>query len=408
MKNNVDVCIVGGGMVGATLACALAKNSDLSILLIEAFPLKKTDVVASGDYQSSYDARSTALSRGTAEIFHQLECWALMREQATPILDIHVSEKGGFGFSHLSAKKENVPALGYVVENAWLGRVLIGQLFQHSNIQILSPAKVASIDFQADCVSVTVEGEQYAGGITATLLIAADGQDSEVRRMLGIDVDITDYEQQAIIANVSPDCEHQGLANERFTANGPLALLPISDNRYSLVWSLAHDEAAETLALSDDDFLVKLQSQIGQRVGKMIKVGERFSYPLQLMRAKEQVRPRVVIVGNAAHSLHPVAGQGFNVAARDVAVLAAEIKGAFRRNQPIGDFSVLQQYWDKRRLDQEKTIQFSDKLLRLFDSESGLLRTARNIGLIGLDVWGPGKGVFAKHAMGANHYVSLL
>lgn len=408
MNKDIDVCIVGGGMVGATAACALAKNSDLSIMLIEAFPVKKSTMVESGEYSPSYDARSTALSRGTAEIFQQLDCWAAMREQSTPILDIHVSEKGGFGFSHLNAEQECVPALGYVVENAWLGAILTHQLYQYSNIQIHSPANVDALSFKSGCVSVIVKGERWSGEVATQLLIAADGQDSTVRSLLGIDMEVSDYGQKAIVANVSADCEHQFVANERFTKNGPLALLPLRDNRLSLVWSLANGEAEETLALTDGDFLLKLQSQFGQRVGKLIKVGERFSYPLQLMRAKEQIRPRVAVVGNAAHTLHPVAGQGFNVAARDVAVLAAQIKSAYRQNKPIGDFDILQQYWNKRSIDQEKTIQFSDKLLRLFGSDVRVLRTARNIGLIGLDVWDQGKGVFAKHAMGASHYVSLL
>lgn len=408
MKKNVDVCIVGGGMVGATLACALAKNSDLSILLVEAFPVNESRASASGEIQTSYDARSTALSRGTAEIFHQLGCWTLMRAQAEPIIDITVSEKGGFGASYLSAMDQGVPALGYVIENASLGNVLINQLFQYSNIQVQSPAKVAAISFQTDGVSVTIEGEHQSRDVLTKLIIAADGQDSELRAMLGIDVAYTDYGQKAIIANVSPDRQHQGLANERFTENGPLALLPLNNNRYSLVWSLECQAAEETMALSDNDFMEKLQLQFGHRVGQFIKVGERYSYPLQLMRAKEQIRPRVVLVGNAAHTLHPVAGQGFNVAARDVAVLAADIKQAYRSHHPIDNFDVLQGYWNKRRLDQEKTIQFSDNLLRLFSSESDVLRVARNVGLIGLDVWGLGKDIFSKHAMGAAHHVSVL
>jgi len=389
-----QLAIIGGGLVGASLALALqagAKARGWSIVLIEPF--------APGDtYQPSYDARSTALSYGTQQIYQRLGIWPKVAERAEAIRHIHVSDRGRFAAARLSAEEEGVPALGYVAENAWLGHCL-WQALDPEVVSWRCPAEVVAMQ--------AVDLEEGRSGYRLTLnddtlldcdlAVLADGGRSRLREQLGITVKTTNYEQNALIANVSISQPHGGQAFERFTDEGPMALLPLSDNRSALVWTRPGDDAQRLLALDDRAFLAELQTTFGYRLGALRKVGARHVYPLALVEAQEQVRPHLVILGNAAHSLHPIAGQGYNLALRDVQALAEVLLAG---PSIPGDFASLQQYYNRQQLDQSLTVGFSDRVTRLFSTAEPLLATGRNLGLLGLDMLPPAKRWFARQAMG--------
>ncbi len=388
-KSRAQLAIIGGGLVGASLALALqagAKARGWSIVLIEPF--------APGDsYQPSYDARSTALSYGTQQIYQRLGIWPKVAERAEAILHIHVSDRGRFAAARLSAQEEGVPALGYVAENAWLGHCL-WQALDPEVVSWRCPAEVVAMQALGDGYRLTLNDETQ---LDCDLAVLADGGRSGLREQLGITVKSTAYKQSALIANISISQPHGGLAFERFTDEGPLALLPLSDNRSALIWTRPGDDAQRLLALDDRAFLAELQSLFGYRLGALRQVGARHVYPLSLIEAQEQVRANLVVLGNAAHSLHPIAGQGYNLALRDVQALAE----ALLAGPAIpGDFATLQQYYAAQQLDQTLTVGFSDRVTRLFSNAEPLLATGRNLGLLGLDMLPPAKRWFARQAMG--------
>ncbi|MGE6793596.1 2-octaprenyl-6-methoxyphenol hydroxylase /2-octaprenyl-3-methyl-6-methoxy-1,4-benzoquinol hydroxylase [Pseudomonas guineae] len=385
----VDVAIIGGGLVGASLAVALqaeAKQRGWSICLIEPF----TPGVG---YQPSYDARSTALSFGSQQIYQRLGLWSHISQRAEPIKQIHISDRGRFAAARLSADEEGVPALGYVVENAWLGECLWQALDPHV-VSWCSPAQVTRIHALADGYRLTLDD---GSELECNLAVMAEGGRSGLREQLGIDVSTTPYGQSALIANVSPQEAHNGLAFERFTEEGPMALLPLADKRCALVWTRATQEAERLMALDDVAFLVELQQAFGYRLGSLRQVGTRYLYPLALTTAKEQVRKHLVVLGNAAHSLHPIAGQGYNLSLRDTLMLAETL---VESAAPLGELATLQRYLSRQQSDQQLTVGFSDQVTRLFSTGQPLLATGRNLGLLGLDLLPPAKRWFARQAMG--------
>lgn len=382
-----DIAIVGGGMVGTSLASLLAASQPhLSIVLLESQPFARAD---EQHFQPSFDARSTALSYGTANILRELGLWEKLQQHITPIAQVHVSDRGHFLGGVIDAKANDLDAVGYVVENAWLGNVLLGHVQAQKNIQCMAPATVTALQPQQDGALLSVNTDAQDFLIKTSLAVIADGGDSPLRSALGIDTDVRAYGQTAIITNVEFSEAHNGVAYERFTADGPVALLPlgesVSANQSALVWTLPAAQADDIVALSDDEFLVQLQQRFGFRVGYFQRVAKRFSYPLQLVLAKEQIRSHVVLLGNAAHFLHPVAGQGFNLALRDCVCLVETLREAIVQNKSPGDLAVLQQYLHKQQLDQQITIEFSDKLVRLFSSDSLPFIAARHLGLLSLE-----------------------
>jgi 2-octaprenyl-6-methoxyphenol hydroxylase len=388
-KTRAQLAIIGGGLVGASLALALqagAKARGWSIVLIEPF--------APGDsYQPSYDARSTALSYGTQQIYQRLGIWPKVAERAEAILHIHVSDRGRFAAARLSAEEEGVPALGYVAENAWLGHCL-WQALDPDVVSWRCPAEVVAMQAMGDGYRLTLNDETL---LDCDLAVLADGGRSGLREQLGITVKNTAYQQSALIANISISQPHGGLAFERFTDEGPMALLPLPDKRSALIWTRPGDDAQRLLALDDRAFLAELQSIFGYRLGALRQVGARHVYPLSLIEAQEQVRANLVVLGNAAHSLHPIAGQGYNLALRDVQALAETLLAG---PDIPGDFATLQQYYARQQLDQTLTVGFSDRVTRLFSNAEPLLATGRNLGLLGLDMLPPAKRWFARQAMG--------
>jgi 2-octaprenyl-6-methoxyphenol hydroxylase len=381
-----DLLIVGGGMVGASLAIAL-KNSSLKIALIEAHPLTT-------DSQPSYDDRGIALSYGSQKIFETMGLWPHIAPYATAIRNIHISDRGRFGVTRLSAEQEQVPALGQVLTAKNLGHQLNQQLQKQQNLTLLCPAQVTELQQDPHAAVITLaDDSQYR----AALVVAADGRESTVRRLLNLGAWQQQYQQTAITANISTDKAHQGWAYERFTDSGPMALLPMSDKRCSLVWTVKSGDEQALLAADDTAFLAQLQDRFGYRAGKFIHVGQRYSHPLTLMQADMPVQQRVILIGNAAHSLHPIAGQGFNLGLRDVAVLADLLADA---QDDCGDMRVLQNYQQWRQQDQDQVVRATDRLVRLFSNDFSLLGHLRGAGLTLLDNLPFAKSWLARKSMG--------
>lgn len=386
--------------MGAALATLLAvANQQWKITLIESFPLPQA---GSPSFQPSYDDRSTAIAHGSVELLQLAGVWPLLAQHATPIHSVHVSDKGHLGGALIEREKMNVEALGYVIPNGWIGRVLISHLQQLDNVSLLAPARVEGLRPVAAGAEITIVEQDSETTLSCQLAVIADGAKSAMRQQLGIDADVQEYGQTAIIANVSYETPHQGVAYERFTDEGPMAMLPlggsVNGRESALVWTQPSDRAETLLALSDTDFLDQLQQRFGYRLGRFTQVGRRDSYPLALTVAKEQIRSSVVLMGNAAHFLHPVAGQGFNLALRDCASLASCMQQA--GDLPLGHLQVLQQYLRAQQLDQQATIGFSDQLTKLFTSTRLPLAALRSLGFVGLDFLPPAKILLAQQTMG--------
>jgi 2-octaprenyl-6-methoxyphenol hydroxylase len=403
-RRRYDVVIIGGGMVGASLALLLPETLDILVLESVAIP----EDTSLAHYQPSYDARSTALSWGSRRIFDNVGIWPVLQKHAEPILDVHVSDRGHWGSAHMSHDSEHWEALGYVVENTWLGRSLMHVMQKKPNIRFCCPATVSAVKITGDGAQVMVQqhGQQHC--IEAVLAIVADGAQSAVCRMLGIHHRVEDYGHTAIVANVSTARPHHGIAYERFTDSGPLALLPLpatgdDPQRSALIWTLPHKQADALLTSNDAEFLTQLQSRFGNWQGRFCRVGQRSSYRLKLSTAEEQVRSHLVVLGNAAHSLHPVAGQGFNLALRDVQVLADLLRSARVSQQSIADLAVLKQYLQQQQADQYLTSLFSDVLPSLFANPSLLVKAGRNIGLLGLELLPPLKSSLLRFAAGVRY-----
>ena len=394
-----DVLIAGGGMVGASLAAALAPLP-LQIAVVEA-------VAFGSRSQPSYDDRITAVSWGSRRIFESIGLWPQIAPEATPIQHIHVSDRGHPGMTRLHAEEMGVTALGYVVPNRVIGRALAGFLAQQPHITLLAPAKLTAVQTQGDGVVASVAGERVQT-LQARLLVAADGANSQIRAQLGIAARTWDYGQSAVICNVSVERPQAHTAFERFTANGPLALLPMGEDRYALIWTAAGQRAQALLAMSDAEFLEAAAAAFNGRCGKFLKAGKRHAYPLSLVRADTQLRGRVVVVGNAAHSLHPIAGQGFNLSLRDVAALADTLAESAGSGGDVGEQQRLAAYVRARRRDQTGTTLFTDFLTRVFSNPLLPVVWARNAGLLALELLPPVRQLLARHSMGLTSRMSRL
>ena len=388
-----DILIIGGGMVGASLGVALAPLP-LRVGLIEAVEFESAA-------QPSYDDRSVALSYGSKRIFEGLGVWNRLEARgATAIQRIHISDRGHFGFARLDAREAAVAALGYVVENRALGHALKPALAETKNLTVICPASVEDVAFAESATTVTFRRGDKLETLSARLVVAADGGFSPVRNMAGIETRRTDYHQTALVTNVTPELPHRNVAYERFTASGPLAFLPMSENRCAVVWSLSPEKAEALLALDAAPFMAALQEQFGTRLGRLLKVGKRAAYPLALTRVSEHTRPRLVLIGNAAHTVHPVAGQGFNLGLRDVAVLAQVLNEAQRTGRDIGELAVLADYAAWRKRDNLAISTFTDGLVRTFSNDLTPVSFLRNLGLVTVDLFPPAKRALLRLSMG--------
>lgn len=395
-QQRCDVAVVGGGLVGASLALALSRL-ELAVVLIEAHPFGAAT-------QPSFDERTTAISNGSRRVFEALGVWPLIEREATPIRRIHVSDQGRFGFARIDAREQGLAALGFVVVNRTMGAALWRRL-QESTVRIVAPARVRAMHTTGHSQVIRCEtdgGEQLT--VEAKLAVAADGARSVARESAGVGARTWEYDQTALIANVFAQRFHDHVAYERFTSSGPLALLPMSEGRLGLIWTFRPQTATQVAQLSDAGFIAHLQEAFGFRLGRFTRVGARQLYPLALTRSDEHVAQRLAIVGNAAQSLHPIAGQGFNLGLRDAASLAevlAEHRGHRQDAFDPGAAAVLEQYRCWRADDRTSIVRFTDGLVRLFTQPFGPVKLLRDAGLLAFDLMPAAKGALAQLSLGA-------
>lgn len=387
---DVDVAIVGGGMVGASLAIGL-RGLGLRVLLIEG-------VAPGSGRQPSFDDRTTALGNASRRIFESMGIWPQIAPRTAAIRTIHVSDAGRFGFARLRAEEQGVEAFGYVVSNRALGSALWDKLSTSHDIALKVPARAESIELSDEAAKLSVVTDSGELAVQARLIVAADGAHSGVRIAADITAGVEDYDQIAIVANVTADRPHDDTAYERFTPTGPLAVLPLHDGNYGVIWSCRPEDAARVLSLDDDSYLRQLQARFGWRAGRFVRVGRRASYPLKLTRASATAATRTVLIGNAAQALHPVAGQGFNLGLRDAAMLAEVIANATEAD--VGAPPVLERFTQWRAADRRGVVQFTDGLVRLFGSKLPGVGVLRNVGLLVFDLMPPAKSALARVSAG--------
>ena len=396
-----EVIIVGGGMVGLSLALMLAKVG-IAVKLLEAIKYPDYNDENLAPYHSSFDARNSALSRRSVQIYQELGLWNALQQHATPILEVNITEQGGFGKARLKATEEKVESFGQVIENAWLGRVLLSEVQKHTLIDLIDGVQVTSLTQDDEWAYIEANRGEYSHKLQSKLVIAADGRDSFCRKALGIGASEHDYDQVAIVTTVQTSKPHQQVGFERFSALGPLALLPLpGEYRRSVVWPVKKGTEGEWLGDENDQhFLDALQDTYGDRAGKFQKTGRRFCFPLSQVLAEKQAVGRVVLMGNAAHTIHPVAGQGFNLCMRDAYVLVRYLKNQLSQGADLGDASILQEYEQSRLTDQQRVIKFCDSVVRGFSNQNPLLKLIRNTGLVAFDVVPGIKPLVANYAMG--------
>ncbi len=387
-----DVAIVGGGLAGNCLALAL-KDTGLNIAIIEAHTSDQLFNSALGD-------RALALAAGTVRTLENLGVWQDVASEASAIKDIHVSDKGHFGKARLSAKKLNVDALGYVITARVIEKHAARQV-ANTTTTVISPARVAGLVSGEDQAYLSLKlADDQPVTISASLVVGADGGNSTVRKLLDIPQDITDYGQTAIVTTVKTSLHHNHVAYERFTESGPLAFLPAGKNECSVVWTRRHENADALMSANEADFLDELQQCFGYRLGRLTLSAPRRAFPVSLITAGKMQSGRAIIIGNAVHQLHPVAGQGFNLGLRDVVQLAGMLIDQHSRHKDIGATDFLQRYVTARENDHRRTIGFTDSLVRLFSNGNIAFAAARNIGLTVFDHIASAKTYLSKHAMG--------
>ena len=386
MRHDYDILIAGGGLAGNCLALAL-KDSGLNIAIIEAQTAEQLKNSPAGD-------RALALAAGTVNMLEALGVWQGI-DTATPIKQIHISDRGHFGKTRLSARQQNVEALGYVICARDI-ETHVAELVEQAKIPRFCPARVVGLMAGDKAIHVSIKQQEQSQALSARLLVGADGGNSSVRKLLEIPQHINHYGQTALVTTVRADKPHQNTAYERFTDSGPLALLPLAGNQLSVVWTRRHEEAEALMAGSEEDFLAQSQDCLGYKLGQLHLSAPRRAFPLTLIRAENMTAPRVILIGNAVHQLHPVAGQGFNLGLRDVVQLAELLQ---HQTDP-GSPEVLAEYCKNRQTDHDKTIAFTDNTVKLFSNSWLSLAAARNAGLTVLDHLPFAKNLLAQHAMG--------
>jgi len=397
--HDFDVIIVGGGMVGATLALALAPLN-LSIAIVEAFP--------QGASQPSFDDRSIALSLGSKQLLEQFGVWRSMASSVAPIEHIHVSDRGHLGLCRMHAEDVGESALGFVVENRVMGQQLHEQLKQYETITQFVPAEITDYQCRSQAAQLTIHHLDQSKTLRSKLIVAADGTHSPMAQRSHIGFQSFEYGQYAAIANIATDKPPNGWAYERFTEHGPIALLPLVRDRYSVVWTVAPEQVSELRDSDDSEFLKRLQQAFGYRVGRMMKVGQRQFYPLTQRRLLRGFDQRLVFVGNALHTGHPVAGQGFNLGIRDVAALVEMIAMTRYLNEDYGSQTCLEFYWESRQTDIDETLAMTETLVRSFSNTNPALALGRNLALLALDKCSILRNGLAEVAMGKRHDLSGL
>lgn len=378
-----DVVIVGGGLVGASLVVALS-SLPLRVALIEASAPPLTG--------PSWDERCIAINDGSHRIFESLGVWPALLSEAAPISSTHISERGRFGVARFSAAEAGLSALGYNIPFRHIGQTL-WQAAQKTSARLICPARLQALEQSANAVQLLLDNGEK---ISTRLVVAADGAQSAVRTLLSIPSQTQDYKQSAIVTAIKPSRPHAGVAYERFTPGGPIAVLPKPENACSLVWTVPSDQVEIMLAWSDEEFLTQAHETFGERLGHFKEIGRRNAYPLTRVMSAQLTAPRVIFAGNAAQSLHPVAAQGFNLGLRDVATVADVLLTAV----DPGDAGTLAEYESRRSADRERVSGFTDRLVRTFSNQVPGLRGLRHLGLLALDLTPPLKEAVMRQNLG--------
>ena len=387
-----DIVVIGGGLAGSGLACALARGK-AGIALVE-------ERQAQGENSQDDDARGIALSLSSRKLLDRIGLWSKLEQSACPVERIHVSTQGRFGCVRMSAGMLDLDALGFVVRAQELGRTLFEEAAKHDNIDIFCPATAAGIYRDADSVTVRVRQAGEDTTLRCKLLVIADGAFSNTRELAGIKTSIHDYSQTAIVSNVSISRDHRNTAYERFTPDGLIAILPLKDGRCVTVMVVPADKVDSYVQLDNEEYLGHLQQTFGKRLGRLSRLGARKSYPLFLLRPEQQTHDRVVLLGNAAHTIHPNGAQGFNLVLRDVAALAAHLGATLQDGGDAGAGEVLDAYGLSRKADQRRVIRFSDSLQRAFNDTTPLKSALRNSAMWVLDALPTLKKEFIGQATG--------
>lgn len=388
-----DVLIVGGGPTGAVLALALTQAPQaLRVGLLDA-------TIPGANETPSFDERVLALSEGSRRLLVQLGVWDDLAADACAIQQIHVSDRGQFGRALLTASEQKLAALGQVVPLRVLGQVLYRVLASRANVTRLN-GKITTLAQLNDGMQVSLQQNESTTVASARIVLAADGGPASVRVLAGLPVDVVDYEQSAIIATVRAEQAHRHWAYERFTETGPLALLPMTDNRLSLVWTQTPSEATRLLAVPDAAFLRELQQAFGWRLSKLVQVGVREQFVLKRQRSVVRQQGRLLLMGNAATTLHPIAGQGFNLALRDAMAFAQRVRDAELRGGDWAEPAALAAFVAARQSDSDTVAAATDGLVRLFSNRHSVLTPLRGLALSALDALPPLRRALAQRAMG--------
>jgi 2-octaprenyl-6-methoxyphenol hydroxylase len=392
-SHEADVVIVGGGLVGLTLASALAP-AGLSVVVVD----REAPVVAADE---AYDGRGSAIAFGSARVLDGIGLWSRLRDEAEPILDIRVSDGDSTLFLHYDHREVGADPLGYIVENRSTRRALYAHLATLDGVRLIAPAAVVGLKVGPGFATARLAD---GGVVRARLAIAADGRGSPTRAMAGIKAMQWRYPQTGIVCSIRHQRPHRGIAHERFLPAGPFAVLPLKTidgvHRSSLVWTERADLAPAMMQLSDTAFSAEIARRFGDTLGTIAVEGGRWAYPLGLLQAERYVGARLALVGDAAHAIHPIAGQGLNLGLRDVAALAEAIVDAHRLGLDIGAADVLERYQRWRRFDNFVLMAVTDGLNRLFSNDVAPIRLARDLGLAMVDRLPPLKSLFMRHAMG--------
>ncbi len=379
-----DIVIVGGGMVGATIAVAL-KNSNLRIALIDAVETH------------AEDKRLIALNHSSCLLLKNLGIWPSLANHATPIRQVHISRRGHFGITRLNASELALNELGHLIPAKYINVALYDALAQLKNFTRLCPATLTDLHTELNHVSLTIAQQK----INTRIVIAADGTHSTVRKLLKIPTEIIDYQQKALVTQIDLTRSHQHVAYERFLAQGAIAMLPLGENQAAMIWSGNNADIENLLKLSDEDFLQQLQQQFGYRLGKLKKSHERFFYPLQFVKAREQITQRIILIGNAAHTVHPIAAQGLNLALYEIAILAEHFT---QQTSETLSLNMNSNYFQQQNF----SLPLSHHLTQLFSADFFILNATRQIGMVGLDLFPKMKQHFVKRLLGKTKQAPLL
>lgn len=397
IDDHYDIVVVGAGVVGASFLLALA-SLPLKIALLEAKTIQPSQL-------SGHDNRAIALNYQSVKFLQELGLWQTLESHATPILSVHISDRGHFGFTRIRAQDQQVPALGYVVPAAILGGILNQALCTclqntQTTLKVFSPAQLQTLQSQTTGWELTFDTSGTKQTITADLVVAADGTRSTVRQLLALKTHTKDYQQTALVTTVTLVDSHHFVAYERFLDQGAIALLPLAENRSCCIWTAANDQIKNLQSLSHDQLLAAIQKTFGYRLGRFTHMSEYITYPLSAVYAEESVRPGLVLIGNAAQTLHPIAAQGFNVGLKDVALLTTLLRGAITTRNKIGDMALLKKYQTQRQADVAWIMKFTDNLPRFFGSDFLPLVLARNTAMLALDFIPALKRRIAQRLMG--------